>query len=111
MTKTNRRLIDLEPHWIEHEGRICGLSFACPEHGDGDRYCRIGIPFTPAMDGTVSNSWQSNRARWQRTGGVYFDDQRVDGFADITLTPSIRSGCGYHGFITNGEVSFCEDSH
>ncbi len=31
------------------------------------------------------------------------------GYADLSTTPSIhiRTGCGYHGFLTNGEATGC----
>jgi hypothetical protein len=102
--------VDLDPHWVEHQDKICGVSFNCPEHGTGEGWCRQVVPFTPAMDGTPTESWQANKHHWQRTGGVYYDDQRVAGFEGMTLAPSVRAGCGWHGFITNGEATCCSDS-
>ncbi len=45
--------------------------------------------------------FEPQHAHWQRTGET---------FDTLTLTPSIHSrkekgGCGWHGFITNGEVT------
>lgn len=128
MSERITRLIDCNPRWIS--GRYTGVDsdvargihFDCPEGHDG---CSHAIPFTPAMDGTVSASWQTNSAIWQRTG---------DTFETMTLSPSIRrvptyadretaiaAGavaeylcdqhyCAFHGFIRGGSIVFCEDS-
>jgi hypothetical protein len=128
MSTRRTRLIDCNPRWIS--GRYagqpsdipCGVHFDCPEGHDG---CSHAIPFTPALDGSSRDSWQSNSAIWQRTGET---------FEDLTLSPSIRRSptypsreaalaagalaehlgdrhfCAFHGFITNGEITFCGDS-
>lgn len=101
MRKT--RLVDCNPHWITYSGQDGspdGVYFECPEGHEG---CRSIIPFTPALDGTARPVRQSNGAHWQRTG---------DTFETLSLTPSIRNlgPCYFHGFITNGEITFCGDS-
>lgn len=122
------RLVDCDPRWISgrYTGQpgdaVRGVHFDCPECHAG---CSHAIPFTPALDGTTSNGWQQNGAIWQRTG---------DTFETLTLSPSIRripshasreaavaAGCipeyitdsllcAFHGFVTNGEITFCGDS-
>lgn len=103
------RLIDLRPKFLGHGGEGVtntatgapvprregvGLQFDCP--------CGCGIPcfvhFSNPLDGgapLVHEPFPS----WQRTG---------DTFETLTLTPSILRtpprGCGWHGYITNGEV-------
>ena len=57
------------------------------------------VPFVNPLDG--GPPLEVGRPNWQRTG---------DTFESLTLTPSIlrrrdRGGCGWHGFITNGEVT------
>lgn len=88
-----------------------GLAFDCP-HGEacpksamgGDDpelrawYRRHYVDFANPLDG--GPSVRAEHA-WQRTGET---------FDTLTLTPSIHSvadkgGCGWHGFITNGEVT------
>lgn len=122
------RLVDCNPRWVtgRYTGRDsevpAGIHFDCPE---GHAGCSLAIPFTPALDGLPRESWQTNGAVWQRTG---------DTFETLTLTPSIRrvpqyasreeaivAGCipeyvtesllcAFHGFITNGQITFCGDS-
>ena len=112
------RLVDCNPRWVS--GRYTGVDsevprgvhFDCPEGHEG---CSHAIPFTPALDGTPSASWQTNGAIWQRTG---------DTFETLTLSPSIRreprkvygadgkvsEGCALHIFIRDGQIEFCGDS-
>lgn len=70
-----------------------GLSFDCP--------CGCGVrgyvPFKNPLDGGASY----NPKGWDRTG---------DTFDTITLRPSIHrpkeyGGCGWHGWISSGEVT------
>lgn len=99
------RLTELDPGWMAAGGEGIsdkdgnpvprregvGVVFDCP---DG---CGIPcyVPFANPLDGGASHDPQ--RHGWQRTGET---------FETLTLTPSIlrRGGCGWHGFITNGEV-------
>jgi hypothetical protein len=76
------RLNDLHPRWIldETTGLQVGLCFTCPVCPDGHT-----IRF---LFGTT----------WRRTGHE---------FHVLTLTPSVDAtagSCGFHGWITNGEV-------
>jgi len=72
-----------------------GVIFRCPcGNHDADHECYV--PFANPLDGG-----SSIERGWQRTG---------DTFDTLTLTPSIlrsrsRGGCGWHGFITNGDVT------
>ena len=128
MSERKGRLIDCNPRWISgrytgQPGDVArGVHFDCPE---GHQGCSHAIPFTPALDGTVSETWQQNGANWQRTG---------DTFESLTLSPSIRRNptyasresaiaagalaehlndshfCAFHGFIRDGQIEFCGDS-
>ena len=78
----------------EREG--VGVIFTCP-CGKCDEFHECYVPFTNPLDG---GSPIDGHPTWQRTG---------DTFETLTLTPSIlrsvnKGGCGWHGFITNGEV-------
>jgi hypothetical protein len=100
-------LLELDPGWMDaggagimdRDGRPApprhgiGLSFTCPCCGAW-RY----VPFSNPLDGGPPH--QPDHALWHRTGET---------FETLTLTPSVLSavekgGCGWHGFITNGEV-------
>lgn len=125
MTARKTRLVDCNPRWIA--GRYTGVNdavargvhFDCPEGHEG---CSHAIPFTPATDGSPSETWQQNGCNWQRTG---------DTFETLTLSPSIRREptyasvnaalaagcleehitpsllCAFHGFIKDGAIEFC----
>lgn len=128
MAERRTRLVDCNPKWVhgryggQGDSPVRGVHFDCPEGHEG---CSHAIPFTPALDGVDSVTWQSNGAQWQRTG---------DTFETLTLTPSIRRTrryesreaaiaagcipeyitesmlCAFHGFVTNGAITFCGDS-
>lgn len=123
MRKT--KLVDCNPSFRAWSGRdgvdaTDAIAFDCPEGHEG---CRYIIPFTPPL------RWPSDPEvtgqRWQRAG---------DTLETLTLTPSIkgiakyesrdaaiadgikpehvhpRMHCHFHGFVTNGEITFCGDS-
>jgi hypothetical protein len=79
-----------------------GVIFDCPCGADGEHH-RCYVPFANPLDGGPPNDpkgWNSSGG-WQREG---------DTFDTLTLRPSIRrnpahGGCGWHGFITKGEVT------
>ena len=103
------KLIDLNPRWVGAGGEGIsdkdgnpvparhgvGLGFDCPCG------CKIRgyVDFANPLDG--GPPLRDAHHQWQRTG---------EDFATLTLTPSIlrsreKGGCGWHGFITNGEVT------
>lgn len=107
------KLTDLNPQWIGSGGegifdkdmnpvparQGVGLMCDCPCGCGNELY----VPFTNPRDGGDN---RGERVTWQRTG---------DEFKVLTLTPSIRripvqGSCGWHGFITNGEIITCSDS-
>ena len=73
-----------------------GLMLDCP-CGNLDEGHSLFVPFrNPLDDGPCQYA-----VSWQRTGAT---------FDTLTLTPSIlrtrsKGGCGWHGFITNGDVT------
>ncbi len=71
-----------------------GVIFDCPCGCDQ----RCFVLFANPLDG--GPPVHDERAQWQRTN---------DTFESLTTTPSIlrskdKGGCGWHGFITNGEI-------
>ena len=102
------KLTELNPRWMGYGGEGVtqdgkpvprregvGLAYTCPcGKCATERY----VGFANPLDGGPPVS----RVAWQRTG---------DTFDTLTLTPSILhtlpQGCGWHGFITNGEVTSC----
>jgi hypothetical protein len=99
------RLIDLNPRWVGAGGpgvtrngqpveRRDGIAimFHCPcGCGDG-----VYVYVDPPLDG--KGPYEPQHVHWERFG---------DTFETLTLRPSIQrlGGCGWHGFITNGEVT------
>lgn len=74
-----------------------GVLLDCP-CGKCDECHQLYVPFANPIDGGPPVN--DGHASWQRTG---------DTFETLTLTPSIlrstnKGGCGWHGFITNGEI-------
>jgi hypothetical protein len=70
-----------------------GVAFDCPL----GKECRHYAPFENPLDG--GPALEPGKG-WQRTG---------DTFETLSLTPSYQviGACGWHGFITGGEVLTC----
>lgn len=118
------KLTDLHPRWVGAGGagifnadmtpaperHGVGLSFDCPcpactaqRTGDEDADFRLRhfVAFTNPLDGGEPFDSSPGRPHWTRVGET---------FEGLTVTPSILSmvekgGCGWHGWITNGEVT------
>lgn len=73
-----------------------GLIFDCP---CGKCNTRAFVAFENPLDGGVPHI-SKGQPTWQRIG---------DTFDTITLEPSILrvGGCGWHGYIRNGEIIQC----
>src|SRR5512146_628925 len=100
------KLIELSPRWIgaggdgitrdgvpvpRREGVALWLE-RCP--------CGCGTPLCLYVDPPLDGGAPIGLPAWRRTG---------DTFETLTLAPSIlrnssRGGCGWHGFIRNGEI-------
>lgn len=106
------KLIDLKPQFYDHGGNGStdkdgnplpertgiGIMFEC---ACGKDDCWNAVPFLNPIDG--GPPLESNRPNWKRTG---------ESFDTLTLSPSIlrstkNGGCGWHGWIRNGEVISC----
>ena len=101
-----------ETDYIAHPDNLAeaqGLCFLCPKcfleaekvRAAGGRMGVHSVEISFAGRGLQDDQGMRNKdgpVRWQVSG---------TGFDDLTVTPSILvlTGCGYHGFITNGEVS------
>jgi hypothetical protein len=92
------RLTELNPLFLGDSERTIGVGvlFDCP-CGNADEEHRCYVPFANPIGPGPLKTQQG----WQRTG---------ESFETLTLAPSIwrhpdRGGCGWHGFIRNGEVS------
>lgn len=78
-----------------------GLICDCPCGCDS----KLMVPFANPLDGKPQRAADGWRVFWTRTG---------DTLETLTLTPSVLRvkdsnghGCGWHGFITNGEARTC----
>jgi hypothetical protein len=105
------KLVDLHPQFLGAGGEGIfnadgtpatpregvGVIFDCPCGQYKEEWQRCYVPFSNPLDG---GPVFDERQGWQRTGET---------FDTLTLTPSIlrnkdRGGCGWHGFITNGDI-------
>lgn len=106
-SRARARLIDLNPRWMDAGGYGITDGAGNPvahQHGVGvtlDCPCgfdhRMYVPFSNPLEGPAVDP---TRPLWSREG---------DTFETLTLAPSIwrkveNGGCGWHGFITNGEI-------
>ena len=93
------RLTDLDPRWGAENGNRYCLIFACPIEGCPNKY--ISVPFK------MFEGYDPKKHHiWTKTG---------DDFDTISLAPSVdatrtkqgeATGCLFHGFVTNGEVTW-----
>jgi len=83
------------------------VMFLCPlcfqKNGGAVGTHSIDVTFSDrgVSDSDGTHTLQGAPVRW-KVGGT--------GYADLTTQPSILltgSGCGWHGFITNGQITFC----
>lgn len=119
------RLTELKPRWVGAGGEGVfqknaageyepaperhgvGVSFLCPcptctakrtGNDDQDFYLRVFVGFRNPLDGGAAHDPRPG-AQWERSG---------DTFESLTLMPSILCtppyGCGWHGWVRNGEV-------
>lgn len=108
------KLADLNPKWLEHGGE--GVSRRNPHTGDYEPIPlveKVGMSFDCPCGChhalTVLFKVPVGRTEPYHMEGIVQWDRTGDTFEDITLTPSIlrSSGCGWHGFITKGEIIPC----
>lgn len=95
------RLTELDPQFVRIEdggafrhvstqAEAHGIRFTCP--------CDCGGQVFVCFDGRGVPEQYGGGNRWTSSG---------KGYGDLTLTPSIHvvKPCGWHGFVTNGEVT------
>jgi hypothetical protein len=109
------RLLDLDPRWIEHEGRKVGILLLCP-HCKKTRLSCFFEPFPVLNGGAPPNQYWL----FKKTPGVGEDEaaetvpcnkfsrwtRTSDDFATMSIDPSLDASASghWHGFITNGEA-------
>lgn len=110
-------LLDLDPRWLEKDGRKVGFIFLSPLRGTGPVHWRQTCFFErldfrdqcravwAAMadqvdEGRQFGDWQpcNAEAAWTPHGEL--------DFASLTVTPSLDGSSGglWHGFVTGGEI-------
>lgn len=101
------RLADLDPCWMRVAGPspdsmadAQGVLFLCPvcyQANGGAVGTHSVLCWFRGRD--VPDSETPGPGRWNASGAT---------FDDLSLSPSVHlsgAGCGWHGFVTNGEVS------
>jgi hypothetical protein len=117
----NYRLVDGDPATWEQRGRPTkevtglreykifvpslseaqGITFLCPKCFNGSRagvhLCEVTFSGRGVPDDMGTHNKNGEAVRWGVSG---------NGVEDLTTTPSIliEDGCGWHGFITSGEI-------
>ena len=108
------KLTDLDPRWLERDGRRIGFTFLCPccrkdrltalaEHTPFREQVKImhaAMCSVPEDEDDWPINWVPAKADFA------WSLSNFDSFATMTVTPSIdasKSG-NWHGFITNGEI-------
>jgi hypothetical protein len=107
------RLTDLEPHFLKLESPIVyrqvdslaeaqGIEFLCPKCFEANSG-RVGthIIICWFKDRGVPDDLGPKPGRWNPSGTGYHDLTFVPPGATSVL---LKGGCGWHGFIENGEV-------
>lgn len=100
-----KRLVDLDPEFIRYGEKLIatvgslaeaqGLWFECPKCPNG-HFIAVTLADRGVGDEYGTHDRSGKPSRWTASG--------VD-FSDLTLKPSVDSGCGWHGWITNGEAT------
>lgn len=114
------KLVDLQPQWMEHEGRRIGFVFLSPvqpTRSDGSprskpyRLTCMAAPTPMNMQREVAEHMFGDddytivpcnpSQGWTIAGGI-----ETASFETLTVTPSIDGSASgnWHGFITNGEA-------
>jgi hypothetical protein len=77
---------------------LCPLCFTKNSGPVGTHICDVTFADRNVPDALGSHNTEGKSVRWTVSG---------DSFQNLTTTPSIllEGGCGWHGFITNGEIS------
>ncbi|WP_409188468.1 hypothetical protein [Bradyrhizobium sp. RDM4] len=116
------KLIDLDPRWLESNGRKVGIVFTSPTDPKWRQTCFFEpTPRMFACDACKGlNEWKCLHSQSGLVEAAGVDPEwfqgcktgiawRVHGpldFAVLTITPSIDGSAGglWHGFITKGEI-------
>ena len=92
------KLTELNPQFVgAANGRKgVGLMADCPCGGCGEK---MYVAFSNPLDGGTP-CVNAGEPTWQRSGTDFYT---------LTLRPSVHRvrGCGWHGFIENGEIRSC----
>lgn len=104
------RLADLDPRWIEKDGKRVGFTFVSPTNSAMRQSCFPDPPpsreqwkMFDALHGVDRLIVQGCNPdhHWQIAGGI-----EGASFETLTVTPSLDGSAGglWHGSITNGEI-------
>lgn len=99
------RLIELDPKWIEKDGKRIGFTFRSPTDPKWRQSCFENPPARREQwelfedDDDVQGC--NPDAHWAIAGGL-----DAAAFETMTVTPSLDGSAGglWHGHITNGEI-------
>jgi len=107
------RLTELEPQFlkrvtdtsfreVEELSEADGILFICPLCFEKNGKDRVGVHSVMCWKPSVPQTTEPTPGRWNMLGTGYEDLTLQNGSSSILLT---GDGCGWHGFIQNGEVT------
>lgn len=107
------RLTELEPHWLERDGRRFGVIFRCPTKPDWWQV--VIVEPAPKFRGAdsqyeaIKRSGAAAEGMWQpanESAPWQIDAIESATFGTLTITPSVDGSAGglWHGHVTNGEI-------
>jgi hypothetical protein len=112
------KLVDLEPSFeraidnrswkhVDTIGEATGVSFLCPKcfgANGGRRGTHMVICWS--RDRGTPDDLSPKPGRWSLVGtGLH--DLTLEGEGGKSRSVLLTGGCGWHGFVTNGEVTSC----
>ncbi len=109
----NLRLTELEPQFlkriddsnfreVDSIAEADGIMFVCPLCFENNGKSNIGVHSVLCWNPSVPQTTAPVPGRWNLVGTGYGDLTLQAGSSSILLT---GEGCGWHGFIGNGEVT------
>lgn len=107
------KLTELEPEFLRRDddahfqhvetfAEADGVLFVCPKCFAANGNSRIGVHSVICWRPRVPQTTKPTPGRWEFEGAGLSDLTLIAGSSSIHLT---GPGCGWHGFIRNGEVT------
>jgi hypothetical protein len=97
-----KRTSDTSFHHVDTLAEADGILFVCPKCFKENGFQRSGVHCVICWQPSVPQTTGPAPGRWNFLGSSFDDLTLQAGSSSILLLPP---SCGWHGFITNGEVT------